>query len=249
MHSGFPSSNSLLFHIPRKKFAAASNPGWRDLCRSGWREAGRILGWYADEERRSRICGFPIMGVPQNGWFIMENPIEFRMMTRGTLILGDLHIMWDGMTLLHLLEKAILFWCNLMHSCYSSKCAIYNGGGSNEKFAIHFKRKLSCASVEQAFCRFTGTEQLELAIRVLVLVFVSQQCIATGFFFHGNRPQPLHGLRRRRLVKWIWMYMYVIIYTYIYIYIHYIHIIYVMMYIYTSCYIYIYIHMMRYIYI
>ena len=125
MHSGFPSSNSLLFHIPQKKFAAASNPGWRDLCRSGWREAGRILGWYADEERRSRICGFPIMGVPQNGWFIMENPIEFRMMTRGTLILGDLHIMWDGMTLLHLLEKAILFWCNLMHRCYSSKCAIY----------------------------------------------------------------------------------------------------------------------------
>ena len=35
------------------------------------------------------------MGVPQNGWFIRENPIKIRMMSRGTPILGNHHILED----------------------------------------------------------------------------------------------------------------------------------------------------------
>ena len=79
---------------------------------------------------------------------------------------------------------------------YGSFSLWVNGGGSNKKFARHFTRKLSCTSVEQAFYLFTWTEQLvfllwELAIRVLVLVsllqYLSQQCIAQGFFFHVLR--------------------------------------------------------------
>ena len=79
---------------------------------------------------------------------------------------------------------------------YGSFSLWINGGGSNQKFARHFTRKLSCTSVEQAFYLFTWTEQLvcllwELAIRVLVLVsllqYLSQQCIAQGLFFHALR--------------------------------------------------------------
>ena len=39
----------------------------------------------------SGIWGFPKMGVPPNGWFIMENPIKMGWFG-GTPILGNLHI-------------------------------------------------------------------------------------------------------------------------------------------------------------
>ena len=44
------------------------------------------------QERHAAICGFPEMGVPPNGWFIMEHPTKIRMMTRGTLISENHHI-------------------------------------------------------------------------------------------------------------------------------------------------------------
>ena len=42
------------------------------------------------------IWMFPKIGVPQNGWFIMENPIRIRMDDLGgnTPIFGNTHILW-----------------------------------------------------------------------------------------------------------------------------------------------------------
>jgi hypothetical protein len=34
---------------------------------------------------------YPKMGVPQNGWFLMQNPIKINFL--GTPILGNLHIL------------------------------------------------------------------------------------------------------------------------------------------------------------
>ena len=103
----------------------------------------------------------------------------------------------------HWLQMSRNFFAEPLHLCVCVCLVVYgsfslwiNGGGSNQKFARHFTRKLSCTSVEQAFYLFTWTEQLvcllwELAIRVLVLVSLlqclSQQCIAQGLFFHALR--------------------------------------------------------------
>lgn len=101
----------------------------------------------------------------------------------------------------HRLQMSRNFFAEPLHLCvclvvYGSFSLWVNCGGSNKKFASHFTKKLSCISVEQAFYLFTWTEQLvfflwELAIRVLVLVsllqYLSQQCIAQGFFFHVLR--------------------------------------------------------------
>jgi len=38
------------------------------------------------------IWGFPKMGIPQNGWFVMENPNLKWMITRGAPITGNLRI-------------------------------------------------------------------------------------------------------------------------------------------------------------
>ena len=38
------------------------------------------------------IWRLPEMGVPQNGWFMMEKQKSKWMMTRGTPILGNLHL-------------------------------------------------------------------------------------------------------------------------------------------------------------
>ena len=38
------------------------------------------------------IWVFPKIGVPQNGWFIMENPIKFMIWEEQPLFFGDTHI-------------------------------------------------------------------------------------------------------------------------------------------------------------
>ena len=48
------------------------------------------------------IWVFPKIGVPQNGWFIMENLIKMADL-RGTIIFGNTHIITGGSSLLSLL--------------------------------------------------------------------------------------------------------------------------------------------------
>ena len=49
-------------------------------------------GEFLKEKMNHQISGFHSHGVPQNGWFIMDNPIKIRMITRGTPILGNAQV-------------------------------------------------------------------------------------------------------------------------------------------------------------
>ena len=81
--------------LPRRR-ALRSAPWSRRLCgdigpgfRCWWRKApsggvGRYMGVSI------------VIGVPKNGWFVRENPIQ-KWMTRGTPILGDNHMTWIDM--------------------------------------------------------------------------------------------------------------------------------------------------------
>ena len=161
-----------------------------DLCRSGWCEAGRIL-WVDGRRTTVRICDGMTLLHPKKVLLLLCN----LMHTYSSKC--DI-VFWEHS---HWLQMSRNFFAEPLHLCvclvvYGSFSLWINGGGSNQKFARHFTRKLSCTSVEQAFYLFTWTEQLvcllwELAIRVLVLVsllqYLSQQCIAQGLFFHALR--------------------------------------------------------------
>jgi len=52
----------------------------------------KTRGSYLNEEVAKATWVFPKIGVPQNGWLMMENPIKF---DGGTIIFGNTHIVWS----------------------------------------------------------------------------------------------------------------------------------------------------------
>ena len=58
-------------------------------CKAGGYPLGLVEGVTFSDD----MWGFPTIVVPQNGWFIMENPIKMEQI-RGTPIFGNTHI-WN----------------------------------------------------------------------------------------------------------------------------------------------------------
>ena len=64
---------------------------WDMLLRGCWLlSSGTCFRWFAEINPKN-IWVFPKIGVPQNGWFIMENPIKMGWFG-GTTIFGNIHI-------------------------------------------------------------------------------------------------------------------------------------------------------------
>ena len=74
---------------PSFKLEAWLNSGVRHSCHPGgsYSKAWIVVGDLQNSSEL-QIRRFPKMGVPQNGWFVMENPNLKWMITRGTPILG-----------------------------------------------------------------------------------------------------------------------------------------------------------------
>ena len=56
---------------------------------------GQLRTWCFFAVKRGKIWGFPLMGIPQNEWFIMENTLKYHenWWFGGTSISGHLHLL------------------------------------------------------------------------------------------------------------------------------------------------------------
>ena len=108
----------------------------RDLYKKGWL-------WYSPHNWGASITiwVFPKIGVPQNGWFIMENPIKMDHLGGKPTILGNTHILsrnpWLEIHFFFAHKKIRLLGYNFLclASCHKFEFTLYK----NEEFLPGWK--------------------------------------------------------------------------------------------------------------
>ena len=79
----------------------------------------------SNKESFDKIWVFPTIGLPQNGWFVMEHPNYLNGWLEGTLFFGNTHIAWGHIAEIHWKPQFCVFAClrvffqQVKNHCYS----------------------------------------------------------------------------------------------------------------------------------